>query len=39
MNNKFDELTKEVAQSVTRRQGLRKLSFGLAGYGVGLSIA
>ena len=32
MNNKFDELTKSLAQSVTRRQALRK--FGLAMVGV-----
>ena len=30
-NNKFDELTKGMAQSVTRRQALKKFSFGLAG--------
>ena len=31
MNNKFDELTKSMAQSVTRRQALKKFSVGLAG--------
>ena len=31
MNNKFDELTKQMAQSVTRRQALRKFGLGLAG--------
>jgi len=31
MNNKFDELTKAMAQSVTRRAALRKFSVGLAG--------
>jgi hypothetical protein len=31
MNNKFDELAKGMAQSVTRRQALKKFSFGLAG--------
>jgi len=31
MNNKFDELTKSVAQSVTRRAALRKFGLGLAG--------
>ena len=31
MNNKFDELTKGVAQSVTRRGVLKKFSVGLAG--------
>ena len=31
MNNKFDELAKGLAQSVTRRQALRKFSAGLAG--------
>jgi hypothetical protein len=29
MNNKFDELTKAMAQSVTRRQALRKFGVGL----------
>ena len=31
MNNKFDELTKSLAQSVTRRAALKKLGLGLAG--------
>ena len=31
MNNKFDELAKGLAQSVTRRQALKKLGVGLAG--------
>ena len=31
MNNKFDELTKNLAQSVTRRAALKKFSIGLAG--------
>jgi hypothetical protein len=31
MNNKFDELAKGMAQSVTRRQALKKFSIGLAG--------
>ena len=31
MNNKFDELTKQMAQSVTRRAALKKFSVGLAG--------
>ena len=31
MNNKFDELTKGMAQSVTRRAALKKLGIGLAG--------
>ena len=31
MNNKFDELTKGLAQSVTRRQALRRFGVGLAG--------
>ena len=31
MNNQFDELTKSVAQSVTRRAALKKFSVGLAG--------
>jgi hypothetical protein len=30
MNNKFDELTKSLAQSVTRRGALKKFSLGLA---------
>ena len=31
MNNKFDELTKSMAQSVTRREALKKFGVGLAG--------
>jgi hypothetical protein len=31
MNNKFDELTKSLAQSVTRRTALKKFGVGLAG--------
>ena len=31
MNNQFDELTKGVAQSVTRRGALKKFGLGLAG--------
>ena len=31
MSHKFDELTKSMAQSVTRRSALKKLSVGLAG--------
>ena len=31
MNNKFDELTKQMAQSVTRRGALKKFGVGLAG--------
>ena len=31
MNTKFDELTKGLAQSVTRRGALKKFSVGLAG--------
>jgi hypothetical protein len=31
MNNQFDELTKAMAQSVTRRGALKKLGVGLAG--------
>ena len=31
MNNQFDELTKEMAQSVTRRAALKKFGLGLAG--------
>ena len=31
MNNKFDELAKGMAQSVTRRQALKKFGVGLAG--------
>ena len=31
MNNKFDELAKGLAQSVTRRQAFKKFGVGLAG--------
>ena len=31
MSNEFDELTKNLAQSVTRRGALKKFSLGLAG--------
>jgi hypothetical protein len=31
MNNEFDELAKGMAQSVTRRQALKKFGVGLAG--------
>lgn len=31
MNNKFDELTKSLAQSVTRRAALKRFGIGLAG--------
>src|SRR5207249_2778996 len=31
MNNQFDELTKSLAQSVTRRAALKKFSVGLVG--------
>ena len=31
MNDKFDELTKSLAQSVTRRAALKKFGAGLAG--------
>lgn len=31
MNNKFDELTKSMAQSVTRRAALKKFGAGVAG--------
>ena len=31
MSNKFDELTKSLAQSVTRRAALKKFGVGLAG--------
>jgi hypothetical protein len=31
MNNKFDQLAKGVAQSVTRRQALKRFGVGLAG--------
>ena len=38
MNNQFDELTKQMAQSVTRRGALKKFGLGLA-LMVGLSVA
>jgi hypothetical protein len=31
MNNQFDELTKLIAQSVTRRAALKKFGLGLVG--------
>ena len=31
MNNKFDEMTKGLAQSVTRRAALKKFGLGMAG--------
>jgi hypothetical protein len=31
MNERFDELTKGLAQSVSRRQALRRFGYGLAG--------
>jgi len=31
MNNKFDELTKQMAQSVTRRQAMRRFGAGIVG--------
>jgi hypothetical protein len=34
MNNKFDELTKGLAQTTTRRQALKKLGIGLAGMAI-----
>jgi len=36
MNNKFDELTKGMAQSVTRRGALKKFGVGLAGLALAL---
>ena len=35
MNNKFDELTKQMAQSVTRRAALKKFGVGIAGMALG----
>jgi hypothetical protein len=35
MNNKFDELTKGMAQSITRRAALKKFGVGLAGIALG----
>jgi hypothetical protein len=31
MNNKFDEIARGMAESVTRRQALKKFSFGIVG--------
>src|SRR5437773_333031 len=39
MNNKFDEFTKSLAQSVTRRQALKKFGVGLAGMALAWSLA
>jgi hypothetical protein len=36
MNNKFDELARGVAQSVTRRQALKKFGLGLAGFALAI---
>ncbi len=36
MNNKFDEMTKGLAQSVTRRGALKKFGVGLAGMALAL---
>ena len=36
MNDKFDELAKSLAQSVTRRGALKKFSLGLAGIALGM---
>lgn len=36
MNDKFDELTKSVAQSVTRRGALKRFGVGLAGLALAL---
>jgi hypothetical protein len=36
MNNKFDELAKGMAQSVSRRQALKKFGVGLAGLALAL---
>jgi hypothetical protein len=35
MNNKFDELTKQMAQSVTRRAALKRFGIGLVGMVLG----
>jgi len=37
MNNRFDELTKNMAQSVTRRAALKKFGAGIAGMAVACS--
>jgi hypothetical protein len=40
MNTQFDELTKDLAQAVTRRGALKKFSVGLAGMALaGLGLA
>jgi hypothetical protein len=39
MNNQFDELTKNLAQSVTRRAASRQFGVGLAGMALALSIS
>src|SRR5260221_463265 len=39
MQNKFDELTKSMAQSVTRRAALKKFGLGLAGIALAISMA
>ena len=36
MNNKFDELAKSLAQSVTRRSALKKFGVGMAGVALAL---
>ena len=38
MNNQFDELTKSLAQSVTRRAALKKFGVGLAGMALAISL-
>ncbi len=39
MNNQFDELTKNLAQSVTRRAALKKFGAGLAGMALAVALA
>ena len=39
MNNQFDELTKQMAQLVTRRGALKKFGLGLVGMALALGIA
>ena len=39
MNHRFDELTKSMAQSVTRRAALKKFGVGLAGMAACLGLA
>jgi len=39
MNNQFDELTKSMAQSVTRRAALKKFGVGLAGMALAFSLS